>query len=124
MPTGGTGRRPYSAGRPPLPAPLAAGPDRMSRWGRTAPGPHLGRRHGGASPWRQHSLIRGSVAVLARLVLYTVPRRPVLRLDWRLRQLGSRQGLPGTRSLVNAFTNYRDVKGELRQKTPRVMDVT
>ena len=27
-------------------------------------------------------------------------------------------------SLVNAFTNYRNVKGELRQKIRRVMDVT
>jgi hypothetical protein len=27
-------------------------------------------------------------------------------------------------SLVNAFTNYRNVKGELRQKTARVTDVT
>src|SRR5262249_41907072 len=99
-----------------------------SRWERTARGPRLGIRHGGASPWRQHSLIRGLVAVTCRGPFSNCSGTNCLSLCRR-----NAAAAPTVRerarclvlvSLVNAFTNYRNVKGEVGQNQSRVTDVT
>jgi hypothetical protein len=64
------------------------------------------------------------MAVLARLVLYTVPRRQRDASNGGSDSSRVGKGCLVLSSLVNAFTNYRCVKGEHRQKTVQVMDVT
>jgi len=66
--------------------------------------------------WLGRRGLRGSIVNADRLTGATL-----MRLRWRVSRQVVRLVLG---SLVNAFTNYRNVKGEVGQKSIRVMDVT
>jgi hypothetical protein len=66
--------------------------------------------------WLGRRGLRGSIVNADRLTGATL-----LRLRWRVSRQAARLVLG---SLVNGFTNYRNVKGEVGQKSIRVMDVT